>query len=326
MDARTQLKYLRIINYLNFEMNHMPNGSDEQNANIALIKAMRDFLGKYDFQLKRKYTFVINYNHDVYSFLALRVCHGAASAIRKTIDIRILGDLTPEEKEFFKDFKTISYRKTKRLKQCVLITGFNPILNVENEAALSKDFIEIYHPIARLTPLDLYTLMNFYLKEDSFLYKKDLKATNWSFFYQLPVGLTDDFERKELAWEISPNDIYEICDKDIPLIAFKLKGTEEDLNTFDIIYKSSKEGNIHLYVIEGDKENEDFVKANLIPYLDSRNVPQKINIMSEKRAYELLELAAMNIDRNFVTTEDVNKFGLEAMLKMLGGEDESSSS
>ena len=128
--------------------------------------------------------------------------------------------------------------------------------------------------------------MNFYLDKNSFLYKKDLKATNWSFFYKIPIGLTSNFEMKQLAWTISPDDIYEKCDKNIPIVAFKLKGTEEDLDTFDIIYKSSKEGNIHLYIIEGDKN---FVINNLIPYLDCRNVPQDINIVDKKRAYEILE-------------------------------------
>lgn len=322
MEAKTQLKYLRIINYLNFELNLMPNNSNEQNANVALLKAMRDFLSKYSSEIKKKYTFVVKYEHDIYSFLALRICHAAVTAIRKTIDIRILGDLTKEEQEFFKDFKSIGLKKAKKLKQCVLITGFNPILNVENEMFLSKKFIMIHHPIERLTPIDLYTLMNFYLKEDSFLYKKDLKATNWSFFYQTPVGLTNNFEMKELAWDISPDDIYQKCDKNIPIVAFKLKGTEEDLDTFDIIYKSSKEGNIHLYIIEGDRN---FVINNLISYLDCRNVPQDINIMDEKKAYEILELAAENIDTNFINTDDVKKFGVDAILKQLGGENNENS-
>ena len=47
--------------------------------------------------------------------------------------------------------------------------------------------------------------------------------------------------------------------------------------------------------------------------------------MDEKKAYEILELAAENIDTNFINTDNVKEFGIDAILKQLGGENNESS-
>lgn len=322
MDAKTQLKYLRVINYLNFNTNFIENSTPEQDANFALASAMREFIANYEFEIRKKYTFVIKYDNDIFSFLALRVCHAAAIAMNTTIDIRILGELTSEEKEFLKDFKTICYRKAKKLKQCVLITGFNPIVNVEFDRNLYKDFVNIHNPIAKISNSNLKTLKSFYLNEKDKLYTDDLQPSNWDCFYYKPIGMADILQDKSLTWEISPDDIEQKCDKTIPVIAFKVSGTEKDFDTYDIIYKSSKEGNIHLYIIENGEEGLNFVKTNLTPYLNSRNVPQEINIITEERALEFYDL--MNNDEETfksITYEDVERFGVDAVLEVLEQED-----
>lgn len=330
MEAITQLKYLRVINHLNMDQAFVKQQiTSDQRADIIVAKAMTEFLRKYEFEIKKKYTFVVDYKNDVFSFIALRICHGAVAAMRRTIDIRILGDLNAKEKEFLKDFPTISYRKAKKLKQCVLITGFNPILNVENEAALSKDFIEIYHPIARISPEILNSIMNFYLNEDSFLYLKGMDKTIWTDFYREPVAMTRDFEKENILWfPRSVDDIYyKRCTFNIPLIHFILSGTEEDFDTYDIIMKSAKEGNIHLYTIEGDKSNVDFVISNLAPYIEARNVPQDINIVSEERAKKILSCIDVSRESFTVHWRQVKDYGVDKILEYLGGnENESSSS
>lgn len=322
MEAITQLKYLRVLNHLNMDQAFIKQQTTkDQRADIIVAKAMTEFLRKYEFEIKKKYTFVVDYRNDVFSFIALRICHGAVAAMRRTIDIRILGDLNAKEKEFLKDFPTISYRKAKKLKQCVLITGFNPILNVENEAVLSKDFIEIYHPIARITPEILNSIMNFYLNEDSFLYLKGMDETIWTDFYREPVAMTKDFENTDILWfpRSVANIYYKNCDFQIPLIHFILSGTEEDFDTYDIIMKSAKEGNIHLYTIEGDKTNVDFVISNLAPYIEARNVPQDINIVTEERAKEILECMDVSCESFTVSWRAVKDYGVDKILEELGG-------
>ena len=77
MTAQAQLHYLRVINYLNILVNDYctdENPSQDQrdkNADIVLIKVMSDFLSKYDTKIKKKYTFILNYKNDIFSFLAL---------------------------------------------------------------------------------------------------------------------------------------------------------------------------------------------------------------------------------------------------------------
>lgn len=328
MEAITQLKYLRVINHLNMDQAFVKQQiTSDQRADIIVAKAMTEFLRKYEFEIKKKYTFVVDYRNDVFSFIALRICHGAVAAMRRTIDIRILGDLNAKEKEFLKDFPTISYRKAKKLKQCVLITGFNPILNVENEAALSKDFIEIYHPIARITPEILNSIMNFYLNEDSFLYLKGMDKTIWTDFYKEPVAMTKDFENVNILWfPRSVADIYyKNCDFQIPLIHFILSGTEEDFDTYDIIMKSAKEGNIHLYTIEGDKSNVDFVISNLAPYIEARNVPQDINIVTEEKAKEILGCIDASRESFTISWRAVKDYGVDKILEELGGNENENS-
>lgn len=329
MTAIEHLKYLRVINYFNFINNHYPNPNlskekqKEVNGNIALTYMMTDFIKRYEFEMKKRYTFIVKYDHTVYSFLALRICHAAAAAMRVTINIRILGDLNAEEKEYFKDFPTISYRKAKKEKHCVLITGYHPIFNVENEAALSKDFIEIYHPVARMNPSDIYVAQTFYLDKDSFLWDQYPFEVLWYDFYKLPIGGgVDWYEQGDDEKNEIVDKIYDITDKSIPLVLFILDGSEEDFKLYDLILESSKEGNIHLYMFHdnvGDKL--EFTMTNLGRYIDSRNFPQVYNIVSRERAKELFEIVEQDMDRYTVDYGMAKQYNTEALIDMLNGGD-----
>ena len=294
MTAQAQLHYLRVINYLNILVNDYctdENPSQDQrdkNADIVLIKVMSDFLSKYDAKIKKKYTFILNYKNDIFSFLALRVCSNAVSALGKTIDIKILGNLNAEEKEFFKDYPIIGERRAKKIRNKVLITGFNPIMNVENEEELSKDFNDIFHPIARFSPIDLSTIQDFYLTNEHFLYNDSLymKNLSWAVFYNYPVGM--NVEEKTVLpvqFHFDLQEIYKKCDKSVPIIPIHLSGAENDFTLYDAALTKSKEGCILLYVIDGDV---DFVKTNLGAYIESRNFPQPINIVTQERLAQII--------------------------------------
>lgn len=295
-------KFLRINNYLNFEgplMNYTGKLNKETYANQVITKTMVAFLNKYKTEISKRATFVVKYDNDLYSYLALRIIHFAVLSQQKTIDIRILGKLNKEEQEFFKDFKTISYRNAKKLKNCILITGFNPIFNVDCLGDLSKVFVEIYNPIERLDPTAISMAMKFYIDEKSFLYDETLNAADsenttnvahpmcWEFYtykenespLYMKVNFEDDTPKFGLLSEFcypNPKDIYKIVDKDIPIVWFRLKGTEEDFPLYKKILESSAEGNIHVYSFE-DENGYDFTRLNLGTYIDYRNCPRPFN-------------------------------------------------
>lgn len=299
-------KFLRINNYLNFEgplMNYTEKLNKETYANQVITKTMVAFLNKYKTEISKRATFVVKYDNDLYSYLALRIIHFAVLSQQRTIDIRILGKLNKEEQKFFKDFKTISYRNAKKLKNCILITGFNPIFNVDCLGNLSKVFIEIYNPIERLDPTTISMAMKFYLDEKSFLYDKTLDAADsenttnaahpmcWEFFtykenespLYMNVNFEEDTPRYGLLAEFcypNPNDIYKLVDKDIPIVWFQLKGTEEDFPLYKKILESSAEGNIHVYSFE-DENGYDFTRLNLGTYIDYKNCPRPFNTAND---------------------------------------------
>lgn len=295
-------KFLRINNYFNFEgplMNYTEQLDKETYANQVITKTMVAFLNKYKNEISKRATFVVKYDNDLYSYLALRIIHFAVLSQQKTIDIRILGKLNKEEQEFFKDFKTISYRNAKKLKNCILITGFNPIFNVDCLGDLSKVFVEIYNPIERLDPTAISMAMKFYLDEKSFLYDETLNAADsenttnvahpmcWEYFTyneinfpsQMEVNFEKDTPKYGLLAEFchpNPKDIYEIVDKDIPIVWFKLSGTTADFPLYKKILESSAEGNIHVYSFTDEKGYE-FTRLNLGTYIDYRNCPRPFN-------------------------------------------------
>lgn len=293
MNLLEKIKHLRIINSFNM---YGPYCEDiEKNADIVLSVAIHDFINKYNFEIKNHYTFILKYDNEIYSFLAYKVIKNAAIVIHKDIDIRVLGDIKlPEEKEYFKEINSIGLKKAKKHKKAVLITGFNPICNVDCIDNFSNDFIEIYNPIEKMTPETLKTLQNFYLNEDSPLYcfnmtEGSIQKRCWECYFTYPIA-TNLYNSEEL-YDLSNNN------DDKSIVIFQLNGTEKDFNLYDFIIESSKEGNIHLYSIPEDKI--DFVKTNLSPYLDFRNQINHINVIDKKE---------ISYFRSIITVEDKKDF------------------
>lgn len=257
IEVQERIRLLRTINKFNFST---PFYNDkEKDANFAVAKALQDIIRTYHNELKRKYTFIIKYDKDIYSFLAYRMVRNVGAALQLEMDIRILGDIdTKEEKEIFKDMPTIGWRKARKIKNAVFVTGYHPIYNVIDLSSYSKTFIEILNPIARFEPDALSVAQTFYL---------DVESKLWSIFLE---GRDDKYLDEE--W---------ITDNEIPLVFFKLSGTEADFPVFDLIRKSSNEGNIHLYIVEDEKQY-DFIRCNLAPYIETRNIPNEVNTVSEK--------------------------------------------
>jgi len=199
--------------------------------------------------------------------------YSAGSVLQKTIDIKILGDIdTPEEKEIFKDIPVIGYRKARKLKKVVFITGYHPIYNVINLSSYSKTFIEIFNPIERFLPDSLTMAQEFYLKPESQL---------WSLFLEMRE---DNY--LDSNWE-------SVINKTIPIVVFKLEGNENDFPVFNFILKSSKEGNIHMYIVENE-EAAKFITDNLRIYVDTRNVPSELNIINNEEYIDMISKFTLN--------------------------------
>ena len=255
MDERIQK--LRTINFFNFYGPFFFN--KERDTDFAIAKSAQDILIRYEKDMKRKVTIILKYDNDFYSYLAYRMIRFAAGAKQIEINLRILGEIkTDQEKEIFKEFKTISWHKARKIKNAIFVTGYHPIYNVIDLSSYSKTFVEILNPIERFAPDVLTTAQEFYLNSDSPL---------WSIFLE---GRDDDY--LESAWEGR-------IDKDIPLCVFDLQGNEDDFPVFNFILKSAREGNIHLYIYKNEEQSE-FIYNNLRPYLETRNVPDQINMIT----------------------------------------------
>lgn len=239
----------------------------ERSADMTLARTLARFLSQYGEQLRRKYTFIVDYRNDVYSYLAYRIVRNAASAINSDIDIRLLGELKlDEEKKFFADVPTIGWRKAKKHKKAVIITAFNPIYNVKCAENFSNIFIEVFNPLEYVSPTDLATIQDYYLEKDSSLYVEGLGKNGiekWYEFYEKPFV-------NECPTELTDTP---------PCVIFILSGTEEDFPAYDAIRASVKEGNTHLYIIPEEKIK--FVVNCLSPYVPSAYIPNDLNIITE---------------------------------------------
>lgn len=271
IEMSERIKKLRTINHFNFVG---PFFNDKQkDADFSIGSVIREIITRYDYEIKHNYTFVIKYDKDIYSFLAYRMIYSAGSVLQRTIDIKILGDVnTPEEKEIFKNVPVIGYRKARKLKKVVFVTGYHPIYNVIDLSSYSKTFIEIFNPIERFLPDSLTIAQEFYLKPESQL---------WSLFLE-----TREDNYLDSDWE-------NVIDKTVPIVVFKLEGNENDFPVFNFILKSSKEGNIHMYVVE-NKEAEKFITDNLRIYVDTRNVPSELNIINNEEYIDMVSKFALN--------------------------------
>ena len=249
----------------------------EKNADMVITRIIVKFLQKYSKLLRLKYTFIVDYKNDAYSFLAYRIIRSAASAINSDIDLRILGEVkTEEEKYFFKNVPTIGWRKAKKHKKAVIITAFNPIYNVSTAENFSNIFIEVFNPLEYISPYDLETIQDFYIDKDSSLYIENIgrnseELEGWYEFYERPLDET-----------FYPKDI-RVNDK--LAIVFFLSGTEDDFPAYDEILKCAAVGEIVLYVIPGGKE--EFVKGCLAPHVSSAYLPNKLNTITEETVIEI---------------------------------------
>lgn len=276
MDYIEKIRHARVVNYFNFNGPYLSN--EEQNTDLTIGKSIHTFINRYQNEIKQNYTFIIKFNNDAYSYLSYCIIKNVSSIMGRELDLRYLKDYNynSKEKEYFKGIKPISLRKALKLKKAILITGYHPICNVIKEEFFSKKFIEIYHPIEIFTPYNLEILQDFYLKKEEDIYCE--KIGNWNsgaeFWY--------NYYKTNGNREDSPyfNKVHiEAFNRCVPISLFKLSGTEKDFSLFDFIIKSSQEGNIHLYCVPADKV--DFIKVNLSPYLDCKNMIREENILTE---------------------------------------------
>ena len=285
-----RLQHLRIINYFNL---NCPVYNDEvKNTDLVISKVIGQFLFEYSAKVRQGYTFIVNYDNDIYSLLAFALIKNCISVVKGNIDIRYMGTLKTEiEKEYFKGIKPIGFKKASKMKKAVLITGFNPICNVKHQEYLSKHFIDIFNPLEHYTPENIRINQNFYFDKDKFsdFYFTDTgfetqRQLYWKEYFSYPIT-----EVKE-EYHFNPDKFYEEnIDESIPVVVFSLLGTEEDFDLYDFILKSSKEGNIHLYIVNGDEGKIDFVKTNLNPYIDPRNMLQDINLLTNEDYLNFVE-------------------------------------
>lgn len=282
-----RLRQLKVINYFNFDGPLFEK--EDQNTDYSVAKTIRSFIEKYKSEIKQRYTFIINYQNDIFSLLAYKIIKSSSSVVGKDFDIRYCGELkTPREKEYFKNERPIGLKKAKKLKKAILITGFHPICNVISLNYLSKNFIEIYNPLEHFTPHSLNILQEYYTnkEKDKEIIIKDLGYRNekekfWFDYFSYPL------EEKDCLEVIRQNIKIDKEGKSTPIACFSLSGTEKDFPLYDFILKSSKEGNVHLYNIPKDKI--DFVKINLYNYIDFRNMVNELNLITEEEIKEIKE-------------------------------------
>lgn len=287
MKCVDKMQQLQVINYFNFDG---PLYEDEgRNTDYSVAKAIRTFIEKYKSEISQNYTFVIDYQNDIFSLLAYKIIKSSSSVVGKDYNIRYCGELkTPEEKEYFKNERHIGIKKAQKLKKAVLITGFHPICNVIDLNHFSKFFIEIYNPLEHFTPRCLSILQDYYTNKEKDkaiiienLGERDIKEKFWFDYFSYPMEYPDTLDIIRVNIKMEKDNLIP------PYVCFTLSGTEQDFPLYDFILKSSKEGNIHLYVIPEDKV--DFVKTNLSPYLDFRNQINDLNLITKEEAKAFID-------------------------------------
>lgn len=272
-----RISALRVVNYLNFDGPFFD--MKEKDTDYAISVSMNRFCIQYLNEIKNNYTIIIYYNNDIYSLLSYIIIKNTCGALKKNnADIRILGDFKSQsEKNFFNGIKTVSLKKARKLKKAILVTGYHPIYNVIDIAELSKFFIEISNPIARFTPQQVETAKSYYINENlEQLLNNTISASQVSQIitcnnlYQYPLSVEKFMKECDLFFSFDYN---------IPICIFKLNGDESDFPCYDFILKSSKEGNIHTYILPQDEDKKKFIETNLNPYLDLRNQINDLTII-----------------------------------------------
>lgn len=285
-----KLQHLRIINYFNL---NLPIYEDEvKNTDLIISKMMGKFLTEYASQIRQRYTFILDYRNDIFSLIAYSIIKNCASVSKIDLDIRYLGKLkTEEEKKYFKGAKEIGIKKATKLKKAILITSFNPICNVIELSFFSKHFIEIFNPIENFTPTNLKMIQEYYFSSKDFkkFYIQNLGQRTdeehyWNEYFSYPITEIKNCYNFDLE-----NFYKEKINEEVNIVLFSLMGTEKDFELYDFILKSSKEGNIHLYMINGNEDNLTFAKTNLNAYIDSKNMIQDLNLLNNESYFQFLE-------------------------------------
>jgi hypothetical protein len=246
----------------------MPTDDTSVDTDIFILKSINRILTTYRHEINKNYNFVIKYDNDIFSFLAYRLIQNALIAIRKNNSIFILGKIrTPEEKEYFKNANIISQRRAKKHKKDIIVTGFCPIFNVKSDVGLSKEFVNVCHPLMGAEIQYLETMAKWYIMPDD-----PFKKYNFEQYYNINKY---HLSEEELGVPLVTNPTIYHC---------ILTGTEEDFPVFDKILKIQK-NNILTYTIKND--NIDFVQKTLGQYVNGWNYPNCINVITKEQAKEI---------------------------------------
>lgn len=258
---------LKIIHRYKFDGPHCED--ERKDADVAIINFINKFLIEYKHLLKMNYSIIIDYNNNIYDYLAYKLLKNISPLTTVKPEIYIAGVCeSPEETALFKEEKIIPKKKIKKFKKAIYVTGHHPIYNVKNFNEISKQFSTIINPIESFTPCQINQLIDFYVEKENPLYTT-INNNSWLYrFYQFPVGLKDLDITIDLNYHAENTTIY----------LFKLSGTEQDFKCFDFIIKKDTEdkNSIFLYLVDSAAAADE-IKLNLNPYMTRYHAPNKFN-------------------------------------------------
>lgn len=259
---------LKIIHKYNFDGPHCEDS--ETDTNIAIINLCNTLLRDYSHLIKSGYSFILDYNEDIYTYLALRLIRNFTPLTTVKPTFYYCGVCeSPLHKRFLGDITSITVKKAQKMKKAILITGYHPICNVKIGNDLSKYFKTIVNPLERFTPNQLIQLQEFYLSPSDPFYDKALGHEDEFLlnFFQYPVG------------DVTGPLNYPVV-KDKRVIEFKLSGTKKDFRLYNQIVRMDAEDINYVFIYNVDDEYAaEFITTNLNPYLSRRNTPNQFNIV-----------------------------------------------
>ena len=289
-----KVDFLRTMNELNFEYNHLGLGELDY-ADLSICNIAAKFVSTYKEIVSQAAptNVVIAYSTDVFSLVSLKIIKVALSYVHGNYDVYLYGDFgTKAEKDYFKKYypdikRFSSLRKIKKLKgNTILIDSFNPIVNVESRMDYSKEFNEIFQPLRYLRPSTLQNIYSFYAPEDKD-YKRIIEGNSLKFV----TGNFDDFERfYEFPDKVKYGPYFYNLKESRPFVHFVLDDTEASYPLFSLIWESAKEGNIHLYTFLGDDSQIEHLGKFLRKYGFDSNIPNPLNIVTLDEAITMLQM------------------------------------
>ena len=261
---------LKIIHKYNFDGPHCEDS--ERDTNIAIINLYSIILKQYNHLFKSGYSIIIKYNQDIYTYLTFKLMRNFVPLTTVKPDFYICGSCDSIDiKKYLGNVNIITPRKAKKIKKAVLITGYHPICNVENDNELSKYFKTILNPLEHFTPSQLIQLQEFYLIDSDPFYDGDLGHQDEFLldFFTYPVG------------NLTETNIINIpFDEKKKVTEFILSGTEKDFKLYDVVVhlNAEDEDNIFIYNVKDEKAME-FITFCLNPYISRRNAPNQFNVV-----------------------------------------------